>query len=74
MITMGTPATQGQVSKWLRQVDEYQSAGGVVPKVEELNTKPQSVDPAILDMGARQDARTPRQRLRRDPDADSDGE
>ena len=35
-----------------------------------LSSEPQSVDPDILDMGARQDGLTPRQRPRRDPDAD----
>ena len=70
----GTPATQGQVSKWLKAVEDFQKAGGVVPTVDELKARPQAVDPAILDMGARQDRRTPRQRPRRDPDADADDE
>ncbi len=69
----GVPASQGQVSKWLRQVEEYQKAGGIVPDVEKLNAKPQAMDPGFLDMGPRLDGRTPRQRSRRDPDADSDG-
>ena len=68
-----TKATQGQVSKWLRAVEKYQAAGGILPDVTTIG-KPQSVDPDVLDMGARQDHRTPRQRERRDPDADSDSE
>ena len=79
MIQNGTPATQGQVSKWLKEVREYIAAGGKEPDPEKLDEMPESdartilsVDPALLDMGARQDGRTPRQRLPRDPDADSE--
>lgn len=71
MTESGIPATQGQVSKWLKSVDDYRAAGGIMPSVQDLN-KPETMDPAIIDMGPRQDGRTPRQRPRRDSDADSD--
>jgi len=74
MVRRGSRATQGQVQRWLKAVEEWRAAGGILPTVEELSAQPQAVDPAILDMGARQDGRTPRQRPRRDPDADSDDE
>lgn len=72
MTRRGVPATQGQVSKWLGQVEKYLAAGGILPDYGS-GGKPESVDPAVLEMGARQDGLTPRQRQRRDPDADSDG-
>jgi hypothetical protein len=70
MTTQGVSATQGQVSKWLAAVEEWRQAGGLMPDVGTLENEPQSVDPDILDMGARRDGRTPRQRDRRDRDAD----
>ena len=70
MTKQGIPATQGQVSKWLAAVEKWRTAGGLMPEVGTLNGEPQSVDPDILDMGARQDGLTPRQRPRRDSDAD----
>jgi len=70
MTEQGVPATQGQVSRWLAAVEEWRTAGGVMPELGSLNGKPQSVDPDVLDMGARQDGLTPRQRPRRDSDAD----
>jgi hypothetical protein len=70
MTTRGVSATQGQVSKWLAAVEEWRRAGGLMPEVGDLDSEPQSVDPDILDMGARRDGRTPRQRDRRDSDAD----
>jgi len=68
MTRQGIPATQGQVSKWLSAVDKYLKAGGIIPTVQELNSQPQAIDPAVLDMGKRQDGRTPRQRPRRNSD------
>ena len=70
MTKEGVPATQGQVSKWLKEAEEYLEAGGVFPKLESLNQKPDTVDPKVIDMGARQDGLTPRQRQRRRPDSD----
>ena len=52
MTKQGVPATQGQVSKWLAAVEEWRTAGGLMPEVGTLNDKPQSVDPDILDLGA----------------------
>ena len=72
MVRQGTPASQGQVSKWLAAVEEYRKAGGLLPTLDELNKlDTDTVDPAIIDMGARLDGRTPRQRPRPDDDADS---
>jgi hypothetical protein len=65
MTQQGIPATQGQVSKWLKAVEDWRTAGGLMPNVGTLEGEPQSVDPHILDMGARQDGLTPRQRPRR---------
>ncbi len=73
MTKNGIPATQGQVSKWLIAVEKYLKAGGIMPAVAELD-RIDTVDPDVIDMGRRQDGRTPRQRLRRDSDADSDAE
>jgi len=69
MTEEGIPATQGQVSKWLREVEEYRKAGGTMPEIEELDSL-DTIDPAIIDVGARQDGRTRRQRQRRDDNAD----
>lgn len=66
----GIRATQGQVSKWLREVDACQAAGYIPPDPPHLDRKPEPIDPGVIDMGAREDGRTPRQRHRRDPDAD----
>jgi hypothetical protein len=62
MTEQGTPATQGQVSKWLKAVDAWLEAGGIRQTIEQLHEQPKSIDPAKLDMGARQDGRTPAQR------------
>lgn len=70
MIQQGVPATQGDVSRWLKEVKACQDTGYILPDPPHLDSKPQSIDPAVIEMGARQDGRTPRQRARRDPDAD----
>ena len=62
---------QGTVSRWLGQVEAYLAAGNILPDLPHLEKEPPSVDPAVIDMGSRQDRRTPRQRTRRDPDSDS---
>ncbi len=78
LVQHGTPATQGQVSKWLREVEDFLKAGGIAPKMDGLPSddtlagKPGSYDPSILDMGQRQGGEAHRphqQRLRRDPDS-----
>jgi hypothetical protein len=62
-----TPCSQGQVSRWLKQVAAFIEAGNVLPSL--LETPPtDTVDPNVIDMGQRQDGRTPRQRKRRDDD------
>ena len=70
MTEQGVPATQGQVSKWLKEVEEAQAAGYILPDLPHLDGEPQSIDPQVLEMGKRQDGRTRRQRPCRDPDAD----
>ena len=69
MVENGVYATQGQVSRWLAEVSTFIGNGGTLPQ---LMGKPDSVDPAVIDMGARCDGQTPRQRLRRDPGSDDD--
>ena len=36
MTDMGVPTTQGQVSKWLKQVEVYMAAGGSLPNMTAL--------------------------------------
>lgn len=72
MTEMGVKASQGQVSRWLDQVEEYLKAGGIFPTLDPLTHKPDSVDPSVIEMGQRQDGRTPRQRNRRSDDSDDD--
>lgn len=74
MTANGISATQGQVSRWLKDVENYRKAGGLLPTVDELNPDINTVAPDVIDMGVRRDGRTPRQRPRRDSDADSDDE
>ena len=57
----GKTASQGYVSKLLSSVDDYLVHGGVAPSEEEF-AKMVTMDPAVIDMGARSDNRTPRQR------------
>lgn len=56
------PFDQGSVSRMLRQAKEFLEAGGVLPPVSEVKSV-ESVDPKVIDMGARQDHQTPRQRF-----------
>lgn len=69
MTEMGIRATQGQVSKWVTAVDQYRQAGGLMPQHDNLDSI-DTVDPSVIDMGARQDGRTPRQRHRQDNESD----
>jgi hypothetical protein len=62
MTENGVPANQGQVSRWLRAVDAFLAAGGIMPPLQRMHEQPQAMDPGTLDMGERQDGRTPRQR------------
>jgi hypothetical protein len=59
------PVSQGQVSRWLTSVREWMEAANVLPPLEEIKTV-SPIDPSVLDMGARQDRHTKRQRERAD--------
>lgn len=63
--------TQGEVSRWLKDVHNYLTAGNILPDLPTLTTKPQSIDPSIQDMGERKDHKTPRQRAQRDQSQDN---
>jgi hypothetical protein len=66
---LGRPVSQGQVSRWLKQAEEFVRAGGVLPGLPNVPAdKPRSIDPERLDLGRRQDGRTERQRDRRNED------
>jgi hypothetical protein len=66
---LGRPISQGQVSRWLSQAEEFVKAGGVLPGLPNPPSKqPKSVDPERLDLGRRKDGRTERQRERRSED------
>lgn len=62
MTENGVPANQGQVSRWLRAVDAFLAAGGIMPPLKTLHAKPEPMAPEVLEMGGRQDGRTLRQR------------
>lgn len=69
----GTEMSQATVSRKLAAVDAFLAAGGREPTPEELAAAPDprqavTMDPAILDIGGRQDGLTPRQRDRFDDD------
>ena len=57
MTEQGEPASQGTVSRWLQQVEDYQRAGEKMPPLE--IDRAISVDPAVIDQGPRQDGRRP---------------
>lgn len=67
---LGRKVNQGEVSRWLGQVEAYLKAGNILPALPGIRGEPQPLGPEVLDMGERQDHLTPRQRKRRDPDAD----
>lgn len=62
------PFHQGSVSRMLKQVKQFLEAGGVVPPPRPEVTSVESVDPTIIDKGARQDHQTRRQRRRQTSD------
>ncbi len=70
MTEFGVLATQGEVSRWLAEVEKYREAGNSPPSIKPLSAEPSSMDPKKIDLGRRQDGRTPRQRERRDADSD----
>jgi hypothetical protein len=67
---LGQLIGQGQISRWLRSVREWNEAGGTAPDLQSLRTKLRPIDPALIDMGRHQEGRPPRQRGRRDPSSD----
>jgi len=63
----GGTTEQGTVSRWLKEVDHWVAQSNHVPTPDfKLIGKAISVDPSVIDLGARQDARTPRHREERD--------
>ena len=61
---VGRPIKQNQISRMLKQVQRYTSAGNVLPDLPKLAARAKTTDPAKLDMGKRQTGRTERQRYR----------
>ena len=59
---------QGQVSRWLKEVEKYLSDGNVLPPLPPPAPRAGAIDPMYIEMGERQDHRTPHQRQRRDDD------
>jgi len=70
MVRNGTRATQGEVSKWLREVEAFQKAGGTLSLPEPARPAV-SVDPKDIEIGEEQQGRSSYQRGRKDDD-DSD--
>ncbi|MBH07001.1 MAG: hypothetical protein CMJ20_11845 [Phycisphaeraceae bacterium] len=64
----GEPATQGQVSRWLRDVEKYLKDGNVLPELPKLEGRPAYIDPNVITMGKRRDGLTKRQRPKRTAD------
>lgn len=58
------PFDQGSVSRMLKQVRQFLKAGGELPPL----TSVESVDPKVIELGARQDHQTQRQRIHRTTD------
>lgn len=58
------PFDQGGVSRRVKRVRAFLKAGGVMPELEQGNASVASVDPAVIEMGARQDGQTCRQRMK----------
>jgi len=65
------PISQGQVSKWLKEVKTWIAAGNVLPDLPEMmRRKPAAFDPQTLELGPRQDHHTLRQREKRSENSD----
>jgi hypothetical protein len=58
----GRKFNQGTISRYIKSAEKWISAGNVLPNLPKMTHKPQSIDPARLDLGRRTDGRTPRQR------------
>jgi hypothetical protein len=71
MAQLGKTVVQGTISRWLKNVRKWLKAGNVLPEMPgRSDAKPVPMDPERIDMGPRQDYRTPRQRQRGDSDHD----
>ncbi len=55
---------QGQISRWVKQVGKWLKAGNILPDMDGGHPKTITVDPAVLEMGERQDNLTMRQRAK----------
>lgn len=69
MTELGDPCNQGQVSRWLGEVKAYLKAGGVLPEIPAAKRET-AIDPAVIEMGARQDGRSPHQREKKSADSE----
>lgn len=64
------PTDQGSVSREIKAVKRWIAAGNVLPPLSELSqSRERTMDPADLEIGARRDHRTQRQRSRRSEDS-----
>jgi hypothetical protein len=68
---LARPVTQGQVSRWLKEVRDWLEAGNVLPDLFTPVSRPHAQDPRVLEMGPRLDRLTSRQRQRRLDDSDN---
>lgn len=69
---LGRRISQGQVSRWLKPAQRFVEAGGILPALPGMTTKPTPIDPERLDLGRRQRRNVERQRDRRDNDDDEE--
>jgi len=63
--------SHGQVSRWNKRVKEWVEAGNVLPPLPQASRgTATAIDPQTLDLGARRDGHTPRQRAKQSVDSD----
>ena len=67
--TLGRPISQGSVSKYLRSVNAFIKAGGLLDQVA-ISPETITMEPDRIDMGARADGRARRQRPHKSEDAE----
>jgi hypothetical protein len=71
MELLGRKVSQGTISRWLKQAEEWIGAGNVLPDFSDAHaSKPTPMDPERIDLGERQDGRARHQRGRRNSDRD----
>ncbi len=58
--------SQKTISTWIKRVREWCEAGNPLPDSEAVSRKIRALDPAVLELGARIEGRTPRQRHKAD--------